>query len=83
LHLDVVRKTNPYFDQEHEAPLRGMPFKPHITLTSFEDKNVIDDIPPLTFAGIIPRRRHPHMRTGPFTFMPAHRCSISCVNDTS
>jgi 2'-5' RNA ligase len=49
LHREVVRKTNPYFDPEHEAPLRGMPFKPHITLTSFDDKNVVDGIPPLTF----------------------------------
>jgi hypothetical protein len=35
--------------ERYGSPLIGSLFRPHITLTSFEDKSVIDDIPPLTF----------------------------------
>jgi hypothetical protein len=35
------------YREKYGSPLIGALFQPHITLTSFEDKSVMDDIPPL------------------------------------
>jgi len=35
--------------QKYGSPMIGAAFRPHITLTSFEDKSVVDEIPPLAF----------------------------------
>jgi len=35
--------------EKYGSPLIGAAFRPHITLTSFDDKSVLDEIPPLPF----------------------------------